>query len=157
MTPTALGYAAWQAGPLYSEPEGWGHTVYELLGYLAHEQMDNVPGTGSVESWGEEGRAQITPCKASPPIPQDLQSVSCYNKHFSQGECIPSSPSTKDTLLLGTESILHFNSSIPASSLSICLSKGSMGIPRVPFLPPCPPLQGGKGGKTHPLQSTGSL
>lgn len=145
----------WQG--LFTLSQRAGGIQFELLCYLAREQMDNVPGTGSAESWGEEGRAQITPCKASPPIPQDLQSVSCYNKHFSQGECIPSSSSTKDTLLLGTESILHFNSSIPASSLSICLSKGSMGIPRVLFLPPCPPLQGGKGGKTHPLQSTGSL
>ena len=92
------------------------------------------------------------------PSHETCEAFPCQNKHFHEGECIPStSPSAKDTLLLRTGSTLHFNSSIPASSLSTCLSKGSMGIPRISFLPPCPPLQGGQGGKTHSPQSTGSL
>lgn len=89
MAPKALGSAAGQAGPIYTEPEGWKHTVHELLCYCTLEEMDDVPGVGSAESWGEEGRARFTPSEASPPIPQDLQSISLPEQALQSGRMYP--------------------------------------------------------------------
>lgn len=89
MTPKTLGSAAGEAGTIYPKPEVWEHTVHELLCFLALEEMDNVPGIGSAESWGEEGRAQIIPCETSPPVPQDLQSISLPEQPLQSGRPYP--------------------------------------------------------------------